>query len=122
MILVDTSVWIDHFRTGSGILSDALEREEVMTHPLVIGELACWNLARRREVLGLLSALPGAVVATHDEVIVLIERRRLMGRGIGYIDAHLLAAVSLTGGLKLWTHDKSLAAIASDFGVAYEHA
>lgn len=108
MILVDTSVWIDHFRRGNAELADALEREDVLTHPFVIGELACGDLKKRREILDLLAALPAAVVASDDETLHLIEERRLMGRGIGTIDAHLLASVALTEGARLWTLDKAL--------------
>ena len=120
MILVDTSVWIDHLRKGSATLAEALEREEVLTHPFVIGELACGNLEHRREVLGLLNVLPEAVVATHEEVMLFVEERRLMGKGIGYIDAHLLASVSLTDASLLWTRDKPLVAIASALRVAFD--
>ena len=114
MILVDTSVWIDHFRTQSPSLSETLDLGEVLTHPFVIGELACGMLRQRGKVLDLLADLPQATVASHEEVLHFIEERRLMGKGIGYIDAHLLAAVSLTEGAALWTHDKRLAAVAAD--------
>ena len=118
MILVDTSVWIEHLRRGSPELSAVLERGEVLMHPFVIGEIACGNLANRDEVLGLLSRLPFVSVATDDETLLFIEERRLMGRGIGYIDAHLLAAVTLTDGARLWTRDKRLAAVARELGLA----
>ena len=118
MILIDTSVWIDHLRRASFALSEALDLSEVITHPFVIGELACGTLRQRRQVLDLLDDLPKATVASHDEVMHLIEERRLMGKGIGYIVAHLLAAVSLTPGAQLWTHDKPLAAVAADLGLA----
>lgn len=108
MILVDTSVWIDHFRRGNATLVTALEREDVLTHPFVVGELACGELKKRREVLDLLSALPAAVVASDEETLHFIETHRLMGKGIGYIDAHLLAAVALTEDALLWTLDKRL--------------
>lgn len=108
MILVDTSVWIDHFRRGNRELVEALEREDVLTHPLVIGELACGDLKNRAEVLHLLAALPVAPIATDDEALLLIEKRRLMGRGIGYIDVHLLASVALSADARLWTLDKRL--------------
>jgi len=95
------------------MLSEALEREEVVTHPFVIGELACGSIARRREVLDLLTHLPSANAASDEEVLLFIEQRRLMGRGIGYIDAHLLAAASLTPGVRVWTRDKPLATVAA---------
>jgi hypothetical protein len=118
MRLVDTSVWVDHLRKGVPALSAALEDGRVATHPFVIGELACGNLANRTEVLSLLEELPKAPAATDAEVLELIERRKLMGRGIGYIDAHLLAAVLLGVDLHLWTRDRRLNAVAQDLGVA----
>lgn len=112
MILVDTSVWIDHFRRGNSELVSALETEQVLTHPFVIGEIACGDLRKRREVLELLAALPAATVATDEETLHFIEERRLMGKGIGYIDAHLLASVALTEDARLWTLDKALLRVA----------
>src|SRR3990172_2596416 len=95
MILVDTSVCVDHLRGGDPRLAEALEAGRVLMHPFVLGELACGNLQNREEVLGLLAELPVAPVATVLEALGFIERRALMGRGIGYIDVHLLAAVAL---------------------------
>jgi predicted nucleic acid-binding protein len=118
VILVDTSVWVDHFRKHLPALADALERDAVMTHPFVIGELACGNLKDREEVLALLAALPSALVATDEETLLFIERRKLMGKGIGYIDAHLLASVTLTDDVQLWTRDKRLNAVATNLRVA----
>lgn len=112
MILVDTSVWVDHLRTGDAALASLLDEGQVLTHPFVIGELACGNLRRRGELLALLSELPQARHATYDEVLYYIERHRLMGLGIGYVDAHLLASVSLTEAAHLWTRDKRLTAVA----------
>ena len=117
MILADTSVWIDHFHKAIPALAEALEREEVLMHPFVIGELACGELARRREVLALLSTLPASIVATDEEVLRFIEDRSLMEKGIGFVDAHLLASVILTAEARLWTHDKRLAALAEEFGI-----
>jgi predicted nucleic acid-binding protein len=114
VILVDTSVWIDHLRSSDANLASALADGEVLIHPFVVGELACGNISRRAEILALLVALPSAREATHDEVIALIGRRKLMGRGIGYVDAHLLAAALLTPGATLWTHDRRLASIAAE--------
>ncbi len=119
MILVDTSVWIDHFHRANPTLVDALEREDVLTHPFIIGELACGQLKNRREVLDLLSALPSTLVADDRETLLFIEERRLMGKGIGYIDAHLLAAVTLTDSGLLWTADKRLGEVASDLRLAF---
>lgn len=122
MILVDTSVWISHLRKSDIRLVAALEREEVLTHPLVIGELACGNLGRRHEVLRLFSHLPRVRGANDAEVLEFIERRRLMGRGIGIVDVHLLAAVTLSGSARLWTRDARLAAVAVVLGVGYRPA
>ena len=113
MILADTSVWVDHLRRGDATLRDRLEQGQVLTHPLVLGELACLRLANRATVLGLLAHLPRAVEATDDDVRGLIERHALMGRGIGWTDAHLLAAALLSGA-ELLTHDRALARIAGE--------
>lgn len=113
MIVVDTSVWIDHLRTSIPLLADALEGEDVLVHPFIIGELACGEMKQRREVLRLLATLPSSVMATDEETLHFIERYHLMGKGIGYIDAHLLASVTLTDGAQLWTRDKRLAGIAA---------
>lgn len=117
-ILADTSVWVDHLRSGNAALEAALENGDVITHPFVIGELACGNLRDRRELLGLLDALPSAPVATSAEALGFIERHRLMGRGIGYVDVHLLASALLAGDARLWTLDRRLAAIASALKLA----
>jgi hypothetical protein len=118
LILVDTSIWVSHLAKGSAELRDLLERAEVLCHPLVIGELACGNIANRSEILSLLQELPRARVAEHDEVLRFIEARRLSGRGLGFIDAHLLAS-SVLAGAPLWTADKRLREAASRLGVAY---
>ena len=118
MILVDTSVWINHLRLASAILSELLDDGEVLVHPFVLGELALGNLRRRDAFLSDLRDLPRAAVATDEEVISLIDRQTLFGRGIGYVDAHLLAAARLTAGTKLWTHDQRLQAVAAQLGLA----
>ena len=105
MVLVDTSIWIDHFRKASGKLASFLQTEEVAIHPFVLGELACGNLSNRKEIIALLHALPGATKVEDDELLLFVERHRLMGRGIGYVDSHLLAAVALEGSAWLWTRD-----------------
>lgn len=112
MILVDTSVWVDHLRAGDTALAALLDESDVLVHPFVVGELACGNLRRRGEVLALLGELPQAHHASHHEVLYFIERHRLMGLGIGYVDAHLLASVSLTDAARLWTRDKRLNIVA----------
>ncbi len=117
MILVDTSVWIDHLRTGDAGLAALLNGSLVLMHPFVLGELACGNLHNRDEVLGLLRNLPRVTVATDDEVLFFIERHRLMGRGIGYVDAHLLAAVALAASARLWTRDKRLRRVAEELSL-----
>jgi predicted nucleic acid-binding protein len=118
MILVDTSIWIDHLRAGDQTLSTLLNDGHVATHPFVIGELACGNLRQRSEVLRLLDALPKVPVASDREVLYFIERNRLMGRGVGYVDAHLLTATALGDGLRLWTRDRRLNDVAVDLGMA----
>lgn len=110
MILVDTSIWIDHFRFGHPELKDALERQLVVTHPLVIGELACGQLPRRKETLHLLDQLRKAPIASDREVRHLIEERALYGIDLGWVDMHLLASVQLIPGGELWTRDKALKA------------
>ncbi|MBF5057022.1 PilT protein-like protein [Alcanivorax sp. 521-1] len=117
MVLVDTSVWVDHLRVGDAGLVRLLEDHRVRMHPFVVGELACGNLARRDQVLELLRGLPGVPVADQDEVLFLIERHGLMGRGIGFVDAHLLAATRLSGATTLWTRDRRLAEAARLLGV-----
>jgi predicted nucleic acid-binding protein len=119
LILVDTSVWVDHLRADVPRLAELLERGEVLTHPWVIGEIACGHLRARRQLLALLDGLPSVTLATHQEVLVLIERHPLAGRGIGYIDAHLLAAAKLSG-CALWTRDRRLAGLAAELGVAWD--
>lgn len=120
MILVDTSVWIDHLRRGDSALAAALEAGLVLMHPFVIGEVACGNLLHRDHVLSLMRDLPPAPVASHAEALAFIDQRKLMGRGLGYVDVHLLASTVLSGAAKLWTRDKRLAGIADHFGWAFE--
>ena len=119
MILVDTSVWVDHLRDGAPALAVVLKQGRVLMHPFVLGELACGNLKNRGEVLRLLGDLPAAPLATDPEALNYIERRALMGRGIGYVDVHLLASAALAGAARLWTRDKRLAAVAADLKLAY---
>ena len=118
MILVDTSVWADHLRGAETGLTPLLYDNQVLAHPMVVGELACGSLGNRAEVLGLLSGLPQAPVATDQEVLALIEHHRLMGRGVGYIDAHLLAAPALAASAHLWTIDQRLMKVAVDLGLS----
>ena len=122
MILVDTSVWIDHLRIGDPQLTVLLQEAQVLVHPWVIGDLALGRLSRRIEILGLLNNLPQATVATETEVMTLVESQHLFGRGIGYVDTHLVAATLLTTDASLWTRDKRLAAVAADLGISYRTA
>jgi len=120
MILVDTSVWVDHLRKGDRGLAELLMASSVLMHPFVTGELACGNLREREQVLELLKNLPRAAVATDDEVLFFIQRHTLMGRGLGYVDVHLLASIALHGTAKLWTRDNRLRAAADSLGL--DHA
>jgi len=116
MTLVDTSVWVEHLRRGTSQLRDLLDGGVVWCHPFVAGELACGNLRNRVEILSLLAELPHTTVAQHDEVLELVDRHRLHGRGLGWIDAHLLASALLTH-CTLWTRDRALARAARDLGI-----
>jgi predicted nucleic acid-binding protein len=118
-MLVDTSVWIDHFRRSSPALVAALERGEVECHDFVLGELACGPLPRREEVLALMQALPRIAPVTHDEVMALVSERRLWGRGLGWVDVSILAA-ALVARAGLWTLDRRLRRVASDLNVGWE--
>ena len=118
MILVDTSVWIDHLRARDAALGGLLDAGEVLGHPFVLGELALGSLRQRELVLTALGDLPQASVATDAEVLTFIERGRLYGFGIGYVDAQLLAAIRLTPGASLWTRDRRLHEAAVRLGTA----
>jgi hypothetical protein len=117
LILVDTSVWVDHLRRGDAYLADLLERNAVVMHPFVAGEIACGTLADRALTLELLQQLPMAAVAEFDEVLGYIERHHLYGKGIGYVDVHLLASAAI-GGIRLWTRDRRLRTVARELGCA----
>jgi len=116
-VIADTSVWVDHLRRGNRKLAARLEDGVIYCHEFVIGELACGTLRQRGTILALLDALPRAARADHDEVLTLVETRRLAGSGIGWIDVHLLASALLTH-VSLWTLDRRLAAAAERVGVA----
>jgi predicted nucleic acid-binding protein len=107
VILVDTSVWIEHFRRGNDRLKTLLFDEQVLCHPFVIGELACGTLQKRSDILSMLKALPEAQLLEQEEVLSFLETRRVYGRGIGWVDAHLLGSTLLTG-CRLWTFDRPL--------------
>ncbi len=116
MILVDTSVWIEHFRKGNPVLSELLSRGVALIHPFVVGELACGNLSHRTSTLNDLNALPAAVSATDEEALRLIEDRKLWSRGIGWIEVHLLASALLSN-CSLLTLDETLSRLSNDAGV-----
>jgi predicted nucleic acid-binding protein len=118
VILVDTSIWVDHLRAGNAMLAELLEAGIVLTHPFVIGELSLGALRQRVAVLSALADLPSAIVAADAEVLGFIDRHALFGRGVGYVDAHLLAATRLTAGAGLWTNDRRLNAVADALGLA----
>ena len=118
MILVDASVWIDHLRADDERLTALLDGDAVLGHPFIVGELALGNLRQREVVLRALRRLPQATVASDQEVLRLIDRQPLFGRGIGYVDAHLLAAVRLTADTRLWTRDRRLRIVAAELGLA----
>lgn len=118
MILADTSVWVDHLRRGNARFPELLRARAIVCHPFVIGELALGYLNPRESILQDLRDLPRCVIASDDEVLHLIERHGLHGRGIGYIDVHLLAAVRITAGSALWTFDKRLRRVAIELGSA----
>lgn len=119
MILVDTSIWIDHLHAREEALVLALESGDVLTHPWIIGELSLGSIRGRDAVIGLLSRLPVANIASFDEVMALVSRRRLFGRGLSLVDAQLLASTLITPGASLWTRDKRLAVVADELGVLY---
>ena len=118
MVLVDTSVWVEHLRAGYMGLESLLNEGHVLCHPFIVGELACGNLQNRSEILSLLQALPVVIHAEHGEVMQFIENYNLMGKGLGYIDMHLLASAILTR-VPLWTLDKKLNKVSSKRGLAY---
>jgi predicted nucleic acid-binding protein len=121
MILLDTSVWLDHLRRGDALVVQVLESGQACAHPFVIGELACGNLKSRVQVIELLRALPQLSSAADDEVLYFIDRHKLMGRGIGYVDAHLLAATVIAAA-RLWTRDRRLRDVAAGLGIAFVEA
>ena len=119
MVLVDTSIWVTHLRQGNRQLETLLMDAEVMCHPFIIGELACGNLKNRDEIISLLKSLPLAPTIEFDEFIFFIERNRLMGIGIGFVDVHLLASAQLTK-IPLWTADRRLKSAATKLDLVYK--
>lgn len=120
MVIIDTSVWITHFRSGNAELKNLLLEAEVALHPFVFGELACGNFSDRNNILSLLSSLPSVVVAEHNEFIELIEQKKLWGAGLGFVDVHLLASARISS-LSIFTYDKPLASAARKLDVFYNH-
>ena len=118
-VLVDTSIWVNHFRSSNSHLQDLLNNTEVVCHPLIIGELACGNLKKRKEILALLAALPTATEIDYEEALEFIELNRLMGKGIGFIDIMLLAS-SLLSALPIWTNDSKLNEAAQRLNISYK--
>jgi predicted nucleic acid-binding protein len=115
LILVDTSVWVDHLRRRDAQLANLLDANSVLMHPFVVGEIACGSLADRALTLDLLLNLPAALVAEPDEALIYLDQHSLHGKGIGYIDVHLLASAAISGA-KLWTRDKRLRLVARELG------
>ncbi len=120
MVLVDTSVWVSHLRDGNAELVRLLNDGDVVCHPFIVGELACGNLKNRSEILSLFQALPMTIQAEHGEVMQFIENYRLMGKGLGYIDMHLLASALMTEVL-IWTLDKKLEEVSIKLRLALHH-
>ena len=121
MVLVDTSVWVDHLRRGMVGLDVPLSEGQVLCHPFVLGELACGNIKNRSDILSLLQTLPHVRTAEEREVLLFIEKYRLMGKGLGYIDVHLLASALLSH-VPLWTRDKRLGDAAAELDIRYAFA
>ena len=119
-VLADTSVWIDHFRSADLRLAQLILEDRLLMHPVVIGELACGNLSRRDESLLAFQRMPVASVAEAAETLVVVESRKLWGKGIGWSDAQLVASALLSG-CKLWTLDRNLSRVATTLGIALEH-
>jgi len=115
-MLVDTSIWVEHLRHGQLELISLLHRAEVQCHPFIIGELACGSISHRSEILQLLRRLPSVPIVENEEVMTFVERHRLMGRGVGWVDVHLLSSAALESVL-LWSTDRRLAAIARSLGI-----
>lgn len=120
MVLVDTSVWVSHLRDGNTEMAALLNNGRVLCHPLIVGELACGNLKDRAVILSFLKLLPMCIEAEHEEVLSFIENNRIMGKGIGCVDAQLVASSALTG-VSIWTLDKKLAQVADSLHVKYKN-
>ncbi len=117
MILVDSSIWVDHFRRNNEILSDLLSRHQLLGHPFILGEIMMGNPENRVSIFEALSDLPQARIAENDEVMRFVERNKIYGSGVGYIDAHLLASVRLMPRSSIWTTDRRMALVAERLGI-----
>ena len=119
-ILVDTSVWVGHLRDKDEQLVSLLKRNQVLMHPMIRGELACGCLHNRDQILNLLNNLPRISEATHDEALYCLERHKLMGKGIGFVDLHLLASTFLAKNTLLWTRDRRLHKLSQALNLCWE--
>ena len=119
MVITDTSIWVTHLRQGSRQLEKLLIDAEVMCHPFIIGELACGNLKNRNEIISLLHSLPMALTIEFDEFLFFIDQNHLMGKGVGFVDVHLLASAQLSG-IPLWTADKRLKSAADHLDLTFK--
>ena len=119
MVLVDTSIWVAHLRQGLRRFENLLMDAEVICHPFIIGELACGNLKNRNEIISLLQSLPIAPMIEFEEFLFFLDRNHLMGKGIGFVDVHLLASAQLAG-MPLWTADKKLKSAADQLKLAFK--
>lgn len=119
MVIVDTSIWVTHLRQGSRRLEKLLVDAEVMCHEFIVGELACGNLKNRTEIISLLQSLPMAPTIEFDEILFFIDRHHLMGKGVGFVDVHLLASAQLTV-TPLWTADKKLVSVVDQLELAFK--
>lgn len=118
MILADTSVWVDHFRNGNAEFSDRLNNAEICIHDFILGEIALGSIQNRPVILSLLDHLPKAKLATHKEIMAMIERQMLYSKGIGYVDVHLIASCLLDAHVSLWTLDRRLKSVASSLSIS----
>lgn len=118
MVLVDTSVWVSHLRHGNSRLQKLLQESKVVSHPFIVGELACGNISNRFEITSLMQSLPILDVAENEELLLFIEHKKMMGTGLGFVDVHLMAAAMLAG-IPLWTHDKKLKQACSHLNIDY---
>ena len=119
MILADTSIWVDYFRKQNNYFVERLDDDLVVMHPLVYGELVCGGLPKRRDILSQINSLPLLPVVANPEVVAFIKKHNLAGKGIGYIDAHLLAAVAQADSIRLYTHDTHLHQAAQSLSLAH---